>query len=534
VGQIIRICSAVALILAPEIAAARGNDPSALAVYGRARIAPTVEAAARNYSAALTAAPDTLTVALRAYREGVTAGDFALALRAAQALERGGATPPDARLLFYVAALRNRDWAAARTRLGEVAREPSLSFIAPVLADWLALVVSDPLVTPLAKNVSARDAYARESRALVQLASGQIDTAITTIRTLWTLDPYRAQSLRIAAASTLVDARNYVVARALVVADEAPSIAARARIDAKRRLGVSVDSPARGTAFVLARMAGDLITENGSSAAISLARFAQFADPKNARIALTVANALAATKRNAAALALVGTLTGDALYGSDAQSLRIDLLEKMGRTDEALREATARAGSSANDLARLGDIEMRRGNYQLAATRYTAALTAAGTDGQSWNLWHAAGNAHLLTGDWVAAKAALERALALAPDEPTVLNSLGFGLVDRGETLDRASAMLQKADRLRPDDPAIIDSLGWAAYRRRDFKTAITRLERAVALDQAQPEIGEHLGDAYWSVGRLIEARYAWAAARVQADGVAIERLDGKIARGLP
>jgi tetratricopeptide (TPR) repeat protein len=529
---------AVALVLcgtaiATATAAHARIAPSPLADYARARTAPdTIEAAAR-FSAALSAEPDNATIAYRAYREAIIAGDYPLALRAAQVLDRAGTLPTEARLLLYIAALKARDGREAAQRLRDVAREASLAFIAPVLAEWLRFGNLGAGDAPDVKEIGGPNAYAAESAALIALAGGETQKGIDSIRTMWALDPYRAQSLRLTAAATLAARRQASEALTLLVADTVSTQIARNRISAHRPLGIAVNSPLSGTAFVLARLAGDLTVEGSSSGAITLARFAQFADPQNPRLALGAAGALAAAKRNAVALAAVLPLLADPLYGDDAASLRIDVLESLERRDEAVAAAEARAGQSPNDAARLGDMAMRQGDFAAAAKRFDAAIERGGK-ASPWTLWHAAGNAHLLSGDWDAARTALEMAYRLAPDEPLVLNSLGFGLVDRGGDLARGKALIEKAAELQPGNASIIDSQGWAALRAGETDRAISSLERARTLSPIQAEISEHLGDAYWAAGRRIDARYAWSAARVQGNAAAYARLDAKIERGLP
>jgi tetratricopeptide (TPR) repeat protein len=242
-----------------------------------------------------------------------------------------------------------------------------------------------------------------------------------------------------------------------------------------------------------------------------------------------VAGALAARKRHDVALAIADGLRGDAVYGDDAASFRIEQLEALGQFDLALSEAAMRAAHSPNDRTRIGDIELRRRNFVDAARAYQAVLDVVGAKAE-WNLIAAAANAYDNAGNWEKAKPLLERAIKLAPEEPLLLNELGYGLITHAADVERGLMLITKAVLLRPDDAAIIDSLGWAQYKRGAYAEAIPLLERAIYLDQAQAEIGEHLGDAYWAAGRRIDARYAWAAARVQADGDALTRLDGKIA----
>ncbi len=535
-GPITRICSAAlatGVMLAAAGCAHRPVAVSALSDYARARLSPDEAGSAQRFAAALTAAPQSTIIAYRAYRAAIVAGDFALALRAAQTLEQAGDTPPEARLLFYIAALRDRDWNEAAKRLNMVAREPSLAFIAPQLGEWLSLGQRGLLDLSSVKDIGGANAYASESRALLALAKGDVTTGMERIKTMWPSDPYRAQSLRLAAAATLAEQGDQEDAAALLAADTVSTRAARMRVATGARLGIAVNGPSSGAAFVIARLSSDLTVEGSGSPALTLARLAQFADAENPRIALLVAGALNDARRYGAALALADRIASDPVYGDDAASLRIELLEALDRRDEALAAAEARAARSPNDAARLGDIETRRGNLAAAAKRFDAAIAQAGKDAP-WQLWHAAGNAHLLAGDWMAARAALETAFRLAPEEPLVLNSLGFALVDHAVDVTRGKALLAQAAELRPDNSSIVDSLGWAAYKTGQFGEAVEILERAQALAPVEPEIGEHLGDAYWASGRRIDARYAWAAARENAPEDARGRLTSKIERGLP
>ena len=105
---------------------------------------------------------------------------------------------------------------------------------------------------------------------------------------------------------------------------------------------------------------------------------------------------------------------------------------------------------------------------------------------------------------------AAARGSALRPDEPELLNYLGYAWIDRGERLPEALAMVEKAVAANPRSGAIVDSLGWAHYRLGDYKKAVEILEQAVELEAGDPEINNHLGDAYWMVGRKDEAGFQW------------------------
>ena len=129
---------------------------------------------------------------------------------------------------------------------------------------------------------------------------------------------------------------------------------------------------------------------------------------------------------------------------------------------------------------------------------------------RDWPLFYSRGIARERAGDWPRAEADLLRALELSPDQPYVLNYLGYTWADQGRNLDRAKAMLLRATELRPQDGNIADSLGWVLFRLGDMRGAVTWLEKAVELEPRSSVINDHLGDAYWAAGRQREARFQW------------------------
>ena len=138
-------------------------------------------------------------------------------------------------------------------------------------------------------------------------------------------------------------------------------------------------------------------------------------------------------------------------------------------------------------------------------------------------------------GDWPGAEAGLVAALELEPDQPELLNSLGYNLVDRGENVEEGMTLISRAVAARPDLGHIVDSYGWAFYRLGEYEQAIPYLERAAELMPNNAEVVDHLGDAYWRAGREKEARYSWAAAlRLDEGGVREASLRQKLNGGLP
>jgi Flp pilus assembly protein TadD len=206
------------------------------------------------------------------------------------------------------------------------------------------------------------------------------------------------------------------------------------------------------------------------------------------------------------------------------------------RTDEAVAIARAYAddGGGPRALRALADLYRSMERYGEAEPIYSELIDSSGDDGD-WRLYFARATTRERQGRWSEAEADLQRALELAPDQPDVLNYLGYTWVDRGERLQEGLAMIERAVEARPSSGAIIDSLGWAHFRLGDFETALNLLERAVALSPADPVLNDHLGDAYWRVGRRTEARFQWRRA-LSLDPAEAERtlIEVKLEDGLP
>jgi Flp pilus assembly protein TadD len=171
----------------------------------------------------------------------------------------------------------------------------------------------------------------------------------------------------------------------------------------------------------------------------------------------------------------------------------------------------AREGAASGDPdARITLADLLRSNeqYAEAADILTGLIKESKTP--DWRLRYSRGVAYERMNRWPEAEADLQAALNARPDEPELLNYLGYSLIDRGERLKDAMAMVEKAVASNPRSGAMIDSLGWAYYRLGDYKTAVEKLEQAVEFEAGDPDINNHLGDAYWKAGRRDEAQFQW------------------------
>lgn len=545
--QTLPIAAAVAALLAPPPAIAtspvRTVSPDIL--YMRARAAEAdgnARVASEGFAALMAREPTNSLLAQRAFSQGISSGDLVLALRAARLLEKQNMLRPDNRLLLAIDAVRTGNWAEARANVARVEQDRLFSFLVPMLRAWIALGAhdGDPLaLIEGAKSNPIAQPYYGEQRGLLLIAMGRSEEGVGALRAASLNRPISLR-LRLVAAQTLAGEKQKDRALALLDGDEQTLVAARAMVKAGRKLPEQINSAQTGIAALFARVATDFGQQQLAPLGLVLGRYATFLAPQDGSNWLAVVDLLGSMRRTDASLEALSNITSDDPLASTALALRVALLSQSGDKQAALREAlkaTRAPGAGADEWGRLGDVYQSLTQPREAAQAYAKAVTAAeaaqvSSEGM-WPLWLQLGAALDLAGDWAGSKAAMQRALAIAPNQAMVLNQYGYSQIARRENVADASAMIERASKLRPDDPAITDSLGWVYFLRGRVDDAVPLLEKAAAGDPAEPTINEHLGDAYWTSGRIFEARYAWRAALVTAEDKDRGRLSTKIDTGL-
>jgi tetratricopeptide (TPR) repeat protein len=198
----------------------------------------------------------------------------------------------------------------------------------------------------------------------------------------------------------------------------------------------------------------------------------------------------------------------------EAQLGRADALFDMGSEQVAvgvLADLAAARPELATVHAALGDMLRRTEQCDAAIDAYSDAIDLVDiTQERYWFVFYTRAICYEHVGNWPPAEADFRYALELNPDQPSVLNYLGYSLVEQRRDLDEALDMIQRAVAGRPDSGYITDSLGWVFYRLGRFDEAVDPMERAVELEPNDPIINDHLGDVYWMVGRYREAEFQW------------------------
>jgi tetratricopeptide (TPR) repeat protein len=532
-----------------EIVAAAA--PSPLGSYLAARHAQQTHDyanAAVMMEHALADDPTNLDLMRRTFALRVTDGRVGDAVPLAQALVARENNASLAAMVLLVEDMKNEDWDAAQQRVGKLPREGAQRFAVPLLAAWVAAARNAPerALASLGEmgNLRGLEPLRDLHQALLNDYLQRPDAAGAAYKRLigeeqnptWRVvevagnfyerqgDTQAAQQLydRFAAQDFDTDAVASGLARLAKGEKPAPLIA----------------SPRQGAAQALFDIASLLNQRDTIDAALIYTRLALELDPKFALAQLLAGEIRAEESRTADALALYSAVDPNSALGWSAR-LRVALaLDALDRTDEAIAELKTMAAqrpTRPEPLIEEGDIYRGHNKFDDAARAYDAALARLPTvDKRAWRLYYDRGVVLERSGQWPRAEADLKRALELQPDQPMVLNYLGYSWIDKGQNLSEAMRMIQRAVELRPNDGYIVDSLGWAFYRIGDFRHATQFLEHAIELLPEDPTINDHLGDVYWQTGRLAEARFQWHRAlqfKPEADEVKI--IETKLDRGL-
>ncbi|MGC4252539.1 MAG: tetratricopeptide repeat protein [Sphingobium sp.] len=534
------------MLALPFAAEASVAPDSALHAYARARLADGDGAsplAVANYRLALDDDPASPAIARRSYLRALESGDFPLALRSARLLDAAGLLPRDGTLLYIGEALARKDWAGARAWTDRMAEEGNFAFLAPLVRSWISLGEGN-YAAPILVAKNRPDALARryldEQVALQALARGDVGAALPAIQGALAMRANDQDALRLTFAAQLANLRATEQALALLPDDEANFALARADIQKGRSKRVRREgaplTPAQGFGHLLARLAVDAdAMEGGGNLAVRLARIATFADP-GAESGIVVARLLTENGNPAMGMAEARKVPVTAYHGALAQAELVAAMAEAGQDDAAIALARSMAQAphaEAERFVRLGSLLAGRKDFDGAVEAFRAAQTHFPSDSVPWTLLLFEGSALEQGKRWEEARAVLERAAKIAPNEPMILNYLGYAQIERRQNVDEALALLKKASSLKPDDPSITDSLGWAQFVAGHVEAAVPVLEKAAAGAPGDATINEHLGDALWAAGRRYEARYAWKAAAAFAEGAVAERLAAKAREGM-
>lgn len=289
----------------------------------------------------------------------------------------------------------------------------------------------------------------------------------------------------------------------------------RARLQAGETLPFDlVRNPKDGIAEVFFSLATALRGEAEDGYTLLYARAATHLRPDHSEARLLAAGLLENLDQHALAGETYALIPATDPAYHVAEIGRADTLIAEGKTEaalEVLQALTRSHGQLVEVHSALADALRREERFADAIPVYTRAIDLIPeAEQRHWTLFYSRGISNERAGNWTEAEADFRRALELNPEQPQVLNYLGYSFVDRGENLDEALEMIKRAVAAQPEAGYIIDSLAWALFRLGRYDEAVEPMERASILEPVDPVVTDHLGDVYWAVGRKLEARFQW------------------------
>ena len=499
-----------------------------------------------RYLNALRRSPGDVVLLDGAVDTALSGGNLPAAEEAARIAMRKGAQTDLGRLTLAAVALRMGDYRATEARLAE-ADIGSFDRLAAVMMRGWALAgrgQTDEAATIFgnAGGGGPFRALYEYQRGLVLDYAGRNDEALAAYQTAEMsgarLAPALIRHVRLLERMGRGGEAETLLKTYIARAEDPDIVAELARVEAGKPASTTRLAPADGAAIGLYSIAAALLGQSDPDFFLPFLTLAETLDPNLSAAWIMHGEGQRQVKQFAGARAAFARVPAASPWYETAQTRIAWIYREEGDDAQALAVARAIAAQSPGRLARitLADMERASDNWAAADTLYSALIAEAAPPTKAdWSLYFARGSSRDQLGRWAEGEADLKQALVLSPDQPEVLNYLGYSWVDKGQNLDEALAMLRKAVSMEPDAGYIVDSLGWAHFKLGDYEIAAENLERAVELSPEDPTLNDHLGDAYWRLNRRLEARYQWQRALTldpaEKDKAAIEL---KVKQGLP
>jgi tetratricopeptide (TPR) repeat protein len=505
--------------------------------------------AAAFYRSALRTDPKNNELLDRAFISSLADGDIEEAVKLADRILSIDKSNRVARLVVGVRDLKLKKYAAAQTNINQSVRGPITDLVATLLSAWASYGAGEqkaaianidklagPEWYPIFKDLHAgmifdlagkqKDAGARFERAY------KLDD--TALRVVDGYARWTSRNKDDAAALAIYEAFNKKLARHPLVLEGIRDT------KADKKLAPLVDSPQAGAAEALYGIGASLTRRGGEDLALVYLQLALYLKPDHSLALLSLADLYESVKKPQMAIKVYERVPAGSPLKRNAQIQQATDLDAADRSDEAikiLKDVVAQDPKDLEAIMALGNIERGRKKFADCSETYTKGIdvTAANQDKPNWVYFYFRGICLERSKQWAKAEVDMRKALELQPEQPHVLNYLGYSWIDQGINLDDAMKMIKRAVDQRPDDGYIVDSLGWAYYRIGNYDDAVKQLERAIDLKPEDPTINDHLGDAYWRVGRKLEAKFQWQHAKdLKPEAEELPKIEAKMENGLP
>ncbi len=318
-----------------------------------------------------------------------------------------------------------------------------------------------------------------------------------------------------------------------------PIAALRKKIEAGEPVAPMISGPNDGAAEVLLDLGTALNHSGGEDFVRLYLEYGLVLAPQNDALLLQLGVVADQQKNTEEAISFYKQISPDSPMKHVAE-LQIGLdLSDLGRQDDAIEQLKGVLAKDPDDMRAymaLGGVYASKEDYRSAAELYDKAVARIAKPTENdWTVFYRRGIAYERLKEWPKAEPDFKEALKLSPDQPQVLNYLGYSWVDMNINLEEGLKMIRKAVDQRPSDGYIVDLLGWAYYKLGRYQDAVVELQRAVSLKPEDPVLNDHLGDVYWRIGRKLEATFQWRhASDMHPDAQTLAKVQKKLAEGLP
>jgi tetratricopeptide (TPR) repeat protein len=536
---------AVILVAAPIELAAQPPSPQDLAGL---TASGSYLAAAAYYRAALKRDPKNVELRDRAFLSLLVGGDVAEAVAFAERIVHGDKSDRVARLVLGVHALKQKHYATARHELAQSVRGPITDLAATLLTAWSQYGVGDAKGAVAAiDKLAGPDWYAifkdLHAGMIYDLAGNKIEAG-KRLEQAYKLD---ASALRVVEAYGSWLSRNRSAKDALAIFEAFNKVLpdhplvkeAMEKLNAGQVLPQLAATAQAGAAEALYGLGASLGRRGGEDLGLVYLQLSLYLAPNHPLALLSLADLYESLKKPELAIKAYERVPANSPLHRNAAIQMAANLDTLNRVEEAEKQLTSLIKERPHDLEAimaLGNVQRGHKKFAECADTYGKGVaTLAHPEKANWVIYYFRGICFERSHQWPKAEADLKEALKLFPEQPHVLNYLGYSWIDQGANLDDGMGMIKRAVQQRPDDGYIVDSLGWAYFRLGNYEEAVKQLERAIELKPEDPTINDHLGDAYWRVGRVLEARFQWAHARdLKPDPEDLPKIEEKLKNGLP
>ena len=457
-----------------------------------------------------------------AVRSNIKNGNFSDALFFSKRLIKLKEEAPITSLLMLTTAIKNEEFNKAKLLLNEP--NQFNIYLEAILTGWLEIG---------AGNIGKGLNYFKESENAKKLGSISQNHLALALAMVGDFEKADAILSDFTNGSNLID-RESVIAHAQIMAQIGKNLEAVELLDrflignddlgiSKLRRLIDAGAPVKydyitnskqGAALALYTVANAINNEKDYALSLIYSRLVHHIDNKNIENILLISENLLNLEQYKLTIENYNNVPNNHIKFKNAEIGRANALFFQGEEEGSIGVLIALLRDNPKDI----ELHTTRGNslrrsekFLEASIIYNEAILLIENKGlKSWFEYYAKGICNERLGNWELAEVDFRKALAIEPNQPSLLNYFGYSLVEKGIHLEEALDLIKRAVRGQPNDGYITDSLGWALYRLEKYSEAVIHMERATELMPLDPIINDHLGDVYWAVDRHTEAEFQW------------------------